>query len=80
METEKWLFHDSVVTDKRKLVLFIRKDSFTGEMHAGERWSLGGKLKDIRNNGNPGEFDYADYMHRRDLQSFSRMFLNHPDG
>jgi len=69
MEAEQWLVHDSLFTEHRNLVLFIRKDSLSYEMYAGERWCFGGRMKGIRNNGNPGEFDYADYMQRRDFRS-----------
>ena len=34
---------------------------------AGEEWQLAGRLVPVRNNGNPGETDYASILGRRDL-------------
>jgi len=73
METERIRIHDSLITGKQNLVLYFKKDSLFPVMLAGEKWVFGGTLQEIKNNGNPGEFDFADYMHRRNY--WSTMFV-----
>ncbi len=65
IETDQWIINDTLLQNKQKMMLYIKKDSLVPEMFAGEKWIFGGEVRRIKNNGNPGEFDYAAYMHRK---------------
>jgi len=64
-EIDLWYINDTIHQDKQKLRLYIKKDSLVPKMYAGEKWIFGGEVRPIKNNGNPGEFDYAAYMQRK---------------
>jgi competence protein ComEC len=52
------------------IMVYVRKDSTFRPPAIGEHWMIMGRLQPIRNRGNPGEFDYAGYMGRRDTWFF----------
>lgn len=47
------------------VLVYLEKDSSSVYPGPGERWLFSGHLYRIVNRGNPGEFDYAGYMARR---------------
>jgi competence protein ComEC len=57
---------DSVSVGLRENIqVYMPKDSVPPCFIPGETWLFMGELNAIRNRGNPGEFDYASYMYRR---------------
>lgn len=68
---------------KENIQVYLPKDSISPSFTPGETWLFMGKLNAIRNRGNPGEFDYASYMLRRNFRyylfcSFARPIDSHP--
>ncbi len=45
--------------------VYLSRDTQAAGMIPGTLWLFHGDIMTIRNRGNPGEFDYASYMHRR---------------
>ena len=68
---------------RENIQVYITKDSVIPLFTPGTLWLFMGELNAIRNRGNPGEFDYASYMERRNFRyylfcSSSRCFDTHP--
>ncbi len=57
---------DSLFRDHTRLSLYMRRLPDSMGMREGEEWQLEGILRPIRNNGNPGETDYAAISGRND--------------
>ncbi|MFC2089249.1 ComEC/Rec2 family competence protein [Bacteroidota bacterium] len=56
---------DSIQSVKQNMIVYFPLNDTLPVMIPGEEWYFHGTLQAIRNNGNPGEFDYRSYMHRR---------------
>ncbi|KAA6311231.1 hypothetical protein EZS27_037601, partial [termite gut metagenome] len=52
----------SVVYPRKHILLYIQKDSISGCLRRGDEVLFSTRLSPPRNNGNPGEFDYARYL------------------
>jgi competence protein ComEC len=53
---------DTVVSQREKIVLYFEPDLRSGNLVPGEKVIFRGCPRAIRNNGNPHEFDYRQYM------------------
>jgi competence protein ComEC len=68
---------------RENIQVYLPKDSVSPCFTPGETWLFMGELNAIRNRGNPGEFDYASYMQRRNYRyylfcSSARCIDTHP--
>ncbi len=68
-ETEYFVSKDSVFPIEQIVLLYIPKDSLAPVLVPGQRWLFRSRVQEIRNNGNPGEFDYAAFMLRKGISS-----------
>lgn len=67
VEVEFYVNRDSIMSAEQVILIYIPKDSLMPVLYPGERWLFRGRVQEIRNNGNPGEFDYAAYMQRKGI-------------
>ncbi len=58
---ESTINNETVHKIKGNLLLYFAKDSGQKELQYGDRIIIGKKLQQIKNSGNPGAFDYAQY-------------------
>ncbi len=58
---EALLRNNTPIQTTGRLILYFTKDSMPPDLHYGDRLLLRKSLQPIRNNGNPGGFDYAQY-------------------
>jgi competence protein ComEC len=56
------------------VIIYFAKDSFSKQLHYGDKIIVSKQLKDIKNSGNPAGFDYARYMAFQ--QIFQQVYLN----
>lgn len=50
-----------------QVVLYLAKDSLSKSLRVGDEILVSSKLDRVRNNGNPNEFDYANYLKHRSI-------------
>lgn len=57
-----------------KILCYLEKDSLSKSLKYGDLLLINGKLNEIKNNGNPYEFDYKKYLNRKQIyhQGFFR--------
>ncbi|HET7117284.1 MAG TPA: ComEC/Rec2 family competence protein [Hanamia sp.] len=60
-----------------KILIYFAKDSFSNQLKYGDQVIIGKKLQSIRNSGNPGGFNYAQYMAFQ--QIFHQCYLKKQD-
>ena len=51
----------------KNIIAYIRKDSLSEKLSVGDRIFIRATINPPRNNGNPGEFDYASYLKRQGI-------------
>lgn len=59
---------------KENFQVFIKKSKVTPLFTPGDCYVFYGTISEIKNRGNPGEFDYRSYMHRRNFRY--NLFIN----
>ncbi|ANI89033.1 hypothetical protein A9P82_06835 [Arachidicoccus ginsenosidimutans] len=74
---EKILDNGKWKTAKGKIFVYIYKDSLPPNLEAGSQLIFKKPLQEIRNAGNPGEFDYTAYCHQNGI--YFQQFLNKED-
>ncbi len=53
---------------RENVQVYLHKETGISELIPGTFWLFMGETVEIRNHGNPGEFDYASYMQRRNFR------------
>ena len=76
-DVESILRGDSVIPCKGKLLLYFAKDSIAPPLHYGDKILINKNLQPIKNSGNPGAFNYAQYAAFQ--QIFHQAFLKNKD-
>ncbi|MEO9210357.1 MAG: ComEC/Rec2 family competence protein [Ginsengibacter sp.] len=76
-EVESVITNDYPEKKTGKLLLYFSKDSLLPPLKYGDRILIKNKLKPIQNSGNPGGFDYAQYMAFQ--QIYHQVYLKHGD-
>ncbi len=54
-------------SSKTNIIAYLEKDSFSKVLKYGDLLILNGNLLEIKNSGNPGEFDYKKYLSRKQI-------------
>ena len=71
------IINDSQKITKGNLLIYFAKDSFSKQLKYGDRIIIGNKLQPIKNPGNPGGFNYAQYLSFQ--QIFHQCYLKKQD-
>ncbi len=74
---EQVIHNDSIINCGGKLLLYFSKDSATAKLHYGDKIIINKTLQIVKNNGNPGAFNYSRYAAFQ--QTFHNLFLNEKD-
>ncbi len=69
--------NDSAIACQGKIILYFSKDSLAEKLHYGDKILINKSLQSIRNSGNPGAFNYKQYMAFQ--QIFHNAFLKSKD-
>ena len=68
---------DLTQTAQGNILIYFAKDSASEKLKYGDRIIIGNKLQPVKNSGNPGGFDYAQYLARQ--QIFHQCYLKKQD-
>lgn len=71
---EAVIHDDSVIHCKGKLLVYLSKDSIAQQLRYGDKILIHKDLQAIKNSGNPGAFDYKQYLLFRGITS--QVYLN----
>ena len=74
---ESIIHNDSAIACKGKILLYFSKDSALPALHYGDIVLINKNIQPIKNPGNPGEFDYAQYAAFQ--QIFHSVYLKKDD-
>ncbi len=71
------LGHNKVIQTKGSALVYFKKSNQASRLKEGDQVLIRNKFKDIKSNGNPGEFNYAGYCANKNI--FQSAFLDEPD-
>lgn len=74
---ETYIANDSQRTVQGKILLYFAKDSFAKQLKYGDQIIIGKKWQPIKNSGNPGAFNYSQYLAFQ--QIFDQCYLKKQD-
>lgn len=66
-EVTQIISHGKTISTRGSAVLYLKKDLTSLKLQYGNQIVIRNTLKRIKNTGNPGAFDYASYMERRQI-------------
>ncbi|NOZ35835.1 MAG: ComEC family competence protein [Chlorobi bacterium] len=68
---------DTVISENSNLIVYFAKDSSIKKLKYGDKIIFKGRISEIKNPGNPHEFNYKRYLHRKGING--QIFLKNGD-
>ncbi len=74
LSTVTYKYKDSIIHEKTKILVYLPKTEKTKNLKYGDKLFFSGRVSEIKNPGNPHEFDYQKYLYRKGI--IGQIFLN----
>ncbi len=77
LQSVKYKIKDTVISENSDLIVYFAKSDKVKGLKYGDKIIFKGRISEIKNPGNPYEFDYKKYLHRKGING--QIFLKNSD-
>ncbi len=77
LQSVSYLYHDTLINEKSKIIVYFSKNPKVTNLKYGDKIIFRGRISEIKNPGNPHEFNYKRYLFRKGITG--QIFLNSSD-